>query len=152
MTNLKARENHGFSVPRKWFAFSREKIFWAAGSLTGSLGFLGGYQVCHNTCMGLIILLTFLGFTVAGMPLLFLTKVAIPFWIAAVSLLMVMLALNYKKITHISNKMLLFNSGLIIAGVPFQQVQQFNYIFWIVGGSLVAFSVAWHIYEKLEKK
>lgn len=130
----------------------REKILGTAGSLTGSLGFLGGYQVCHNACMGLITLLTFLGFAVAGMPLLFLTKVAIPFWIAAVSLLIIMLALNYKKIIHLSNKMLLFNSGLIVAGIPFQQVQQFNYIFWITGGVLVVFSIGWYFYDKIKKK
>ena len=130
----------------------KEKILGTAGSLTGSLGFLGGYQVCHNACMGLITLLTFLGFTVAGMPLLFLTKVAIPFWIAAVSLLLIMLALNYKKIIHLSNKMLLFNSGLIVAGIPFQQVQQFNYIFWVIGGVLVAFSIGWYFYDKIKKR
>ena len=130
----------------------KEKILGTAGSLTGSLGFLGGYQVCHNACMGLITLLTFLGFTVAGMPLLFLTKVAIPFWIAAVLLLVIMLALNYKKIIHLSNKMLLFNSGLIVAGIPFRQVQQFNYLFWIAGSILIILSIGWYVYDKFKKK
>ena len=130
----------------------KEKILGTSGSFTGALSFLGSYQVCHNACLALVAFLTFLGFTVAGMPLLFLTKVAIPFWIAAVSLLTIMLALNHKKIIHLSNKMLLFNSGLIIAGIPFQQVQQFNYIFWIVGGILIVFSVGWYIYDKVNKK
>lgn len=129
----------------------KEKILGTAGSLTGSLGFLGGYQVCHNACLALVAFLTFLGFTVVGMPLLFLTKVAVPFWIAAVSLLTIMLALNYRKIVHLSNKMLLFNSGLIIAGIPFQQLQQFNYIFWIVGGILIILSLGWYIYDKSAK-
>lgn len=127
----------------------KEKIIGASGGVTGSLSVLGSYQICHNLCMGLISVLTVLGFTVAGMPLLFLTKVAIPFWIAAVSLLMVMLALNYKKIIHLSNKMLLFNSGLIIAGIPFQQ---FNYLFWIAGGILIIFSIGWYFYDKIKKK
>lgn len=152
MANLKARENHGFSVPRKWFAFSREKILGTAGSLTGSLGFLGGYQVCHNACMGLIAMLTFLGFTAAGMPLLFLTRLAVPFWTLALALLATTLILKYGKNMQFSGKIILLNLGLIIAGTPFQQLQQFNYLFWIAGGSLVAFSVAWYIYEKLEKK
>ena len=128
----------------------KDKILGASGSLTGSLSFLGSYQVCHNACLALVAFLTFLGFTVAGMPLLFLTKVAIPFWIAAVLLLIIMLALTYKKIINMSNKMLLFNSGLIIAGTPFQQVQNFNYIFWITGGVLVALSIGWYFYEKLK--
>jgi len=130
----------------------KEKLLGATGSVSGSLSFLGGYQVCHNVCLGLISVLTFLGFTVAGMPLLFLTRVAIPFWIAAVSLLIIMLALNYKKIIHLSNKMLLFNSGLIIAGIPFQQFQSFNYIFWITGGILVVSSIGRYVYDKFKKK
>ena len=130
----------------------KDKILGASGSLTGSLSFLGSYQVCHNACLALVAFLTFLGFTVAGMPLLFLTKVAIPFWIAAVLLLSIMMILKYKKIIHISDKVILLNSGLIIAGIPFQQVQQFNYIFWIIGGVIVIFSVGWYIYDKVNYK
>ena len=130
----------------------KEKILGTSGSITGALSFLGGYQVCHNACLALVALLTFLGFTIAGMPLLFLTKVAVPFWIAAVLLLVIMLALNYKKIIHLSNKMFLFNSGLIIAGVPFSQVQNFNYLFWIIGGVLAASSIGWYFYDKIKKK
>ncbi len=131
---------------------AKEKILGASGSLTGILSFLGGYQVCHNACLALVALLTFLGFAVVGMPLLFLTKVAIPFWIAAVLLLAMMLILNQKGIVHLSNKMLLLNSGLIIAGVPFQQVQGFNYVFWIIGGVLVASSAILYFYGKYAKK
>jgi len=130
--------------------YLKEKILGASGGATGALSFLGGYQVCHNTCLALIALLTFLGFTVAGMPLLFLTKVAIPFWSAAFVLLAVTLILKYKKMIHISGKVLLLNSGLIIAGVPFQQLQQFNYLFWIAGGVLVASSIFWYFYNKFK--
>jgi len=130
--------------------YLKEKLLGASGGVTGTLGFLGGYQVCHNACLALIVLLTFLGFTVAGMPLLFLTKVAIPFWSAAFALLAVTLILKYKKAIHISGKVLLLNSGLIIAGVPFQQLQQFNYLFWIAGGVLAASSIFWYFYNKFK--
>ena len=129
----------------------KEKILEGTGSISGALSFLGSYQVCHNACLALISLLTILGFTVAGMPLLFLTKVAVPFWIAAISLLIIALILKYKKIIKISDKMLLFNSGLIIAGIPFQKLQQFNYVFWIAGGILVVFSIGWYVYGKIVK-
>lgn len=129
----------------------KEKLLGASGSITGALSFLGGYQVCHNACLALIAFLTFLGFTVAGMPLLFLTKVAVPFWIAAISLLSMMVVLKYKKIIHLSSKMLLFNSGLIIAGIPFQQLQQFNYLFWIAGGILIILSIGWYFYDRFKK-
>jgi len=129
----------------------KEKLFGATGGITGALSFLGGYQVCHNTCLALIAFLTFLGFTVAGMPLLFLTKIAIPFWSAAVVLLAITMILKYKNKMHISEKILLLNSGLIIAGVPFQALQQFNYIFWIIGGALVVASISWYFYDKFNK-
>jgi len=129
----------------------KDKLLGASGSATGILGFLGGYQVCHNACLALVTFLTFLGFTVAGMPLLFLTRVAIPFWSVAVVLLITMTLLKYVKMSHLSTKMLILNSGLIIAGVPFQQVQEFNYIFWIIGGTLILFSIGWYFYEKINQ-
>ena len=130
----------------------KEKMIAASGSVTGSLSFLGGYQVCHNACLGLISLLSLVGITVAGMPLLFLTKVAVPFWTLALALLILTIILKFGKNIAFSGKIILLNSGLIIAGIPFEQAQQFNYIFWIIGGSLAAFSVGWFVYEKLEKK
>ena len=129
----------------------KEKILGGTGSISGALSFLGSYQVCHNACLALVAFLTFLGFAVAGMPLFFLTKVAIPFWIAAISLLTIALILKYGKNMQFSGKIVLLNSGLIIAGTPFEQVQQFNYVFWIIGGVLVVFSIVWYLYDKLVK-
>ena len=80
----------------------KEKILGLSGSLSGSLSFLGGYQVCHNACLALVSFLTFLGFAVAGMPLLFLTKVAIPFWTAALTLLAITTFLKYRNKMKIS--------------------------------------------------
>jgi len=130
----------------------KEKILGASGSLSGGLSFLGGYQVCHNACLALVAFLTFLGFTVAGMPLLFLTKVAVPFWIAAVAALLLILILKYGKGIHFSEKIILLNSGLIIAGIPFQQLEKFNYIFWVIGGALVMSSIVWYFYDRFKAK
>ena len=130
----------------------KEKLLSVANGLSGSFSFLGGYQVCHNACLALISILTILGFTVAGMPLLFLTKVAVPFWTVALALLIITIILKFGKNMNISGKIILLNSGLIIAGTPFQQVQKFNYIFWIVGGILVVFGIGWFIYDKIDKK
>lgn len=130
----------------------KEKLLGLSGGVTGTLSFLGGYQVCHNACLALISLLTILGFAVSGMPLLFLTKVAVPFWVVAVSILGITFFLKYKRIMNFSSKILLVNSGLIIAGVPFQQVQKLNYVFWIIGGIVAILGIGWYIYEKMEKK
>src|SRR3989344_4469447 len=97
----------------------KEKFTVMAGSLSGAASILGSWQVCHNVCLGLIVLLSFIGIAVAGMPLLFLTKIALPVWILAVFLLSISLFIYIKK-KCISGKLLLFNTGLITAGTPFQ--------------------------------
>ena len=130
----------------------KDKILGASGSLSGTLSFLGSYQVCHNACLALVAFLTLLGFSVAGMPLLFLTKVAVPFWIAAVAALFLILILKYGKGFNFSEKIILLNSGLVIAGIPFQQLEKFNYIFWIIGGILVVFGIGWYVHDKFKEK
>lgn len=133
---------------------SKTKLIERTGSvsstISGTMGFLGGYQVCHNVCLGIIALLSLIGITVAGMPLLFLQKVAIPFWIAAVVLLGVTMAFYLKK-KCISKNLIIFNSGIIIAGIPFQQLQGFTKIFWIMGGSLIVLSLIFYLRSKINR-
>src|SRR3989344_1813900 len=94
--------------------------FASIGSIFSSvLSFLGGYQICHNICLGIVTLLAILGITVVGMPLLFLTKVAVPFWIAAFALLVISLIIYTKK-KCLSKNLLIMNTGILIVGVPFQ--------------------------------
>ena len=130
---------------------AREKLVGAAGSLSGITSFFGSYQVCHNLCISTIVLLSLIGITVIGMPLLFLTKVAVPFWIAAVLILIITL-LVYAKKRSVSGKLLVFNSGLIVAGVPFQQLQHFSLLFWSVGGALAALSLLLFLKDKIHRK
>ena len=102
----------------------KEKLVGSVGVASGITSTLGSYQVCHSLCMTVIALLGILGITVAGMPLMFLTKVAIPFWIAAVIMLGI-LGYFHIKMKCVSGKLLMFNSGLIIAGVPFAPINQY---------------------------
>ena len=130
---------------------AKEKLVGATGSLSGAASILGSWQVCHNVCLGVITLLGLIGITVAGMPLLFLTKIAIPMWTIAVILLAAVVWLYFSR--HcISKNLILFNSGLIIAGTPFQQVQQFSIFFWVVGGLLAAAGILLFVKEKIQKK
>ena len=122
-----------------------------SSSVSGVMGFLGGYQVCHNICLGIIALLSVIGITLVGMPLLFLTKVAIPFWIAAFFLLMVSLVF-YIKSKCISKNLLLFNGGIIIAAAPFNSLKNFMIFFWIIGGTLVLISIVLFIRDKIIKR
>lgn len=127
----------------------KEKFVGIAGGVSGITSILGSWQVCHNLCLGLIALLSILGITVIGMPLIFLTKIALPFWIIAASLLGITLFIYFKK-RCISYKLILFNSGLVIAGIPFQSLQAFSQLFWIIGGTLVIFSVSLFMKDKIK--
>ncbi len=127
-----------------------EKASAFSSSVSGALSFLGGYQVCHNVCLGIIFLLSLIGITIVGMPLLFLQKVAAPFWIAAVILFAITLALYFKK-KCISKNLLMFNSGIIIAGTPFKAVQNYIAVFWIIGGTLVVLSFLFYIKGKIAR-
>ncbi|HLF55042.1 MAG TPA: hypothetical protein VI612_04955 [Candidatus Nanoarchaeia archaeon] len=129
----------------------KEKLVGSVGVASGITSTLGSYQVCHSLCMTVIALLGILGITVAGMPLMFLTKVAIPFWIAAVIMLGI-LGYFHIKMKCVSGKLLMFNSGLIIAGVPFAPINQYPVVLWSVGGILVITSIVLYIKGKYGKK
>ena len=129
----------------------KEKAIGATGSVSGAASILGSWQVCHNICLGIIALLGVIGITVVGMPLLFLTKIAVPIWTIAVILLLVIIIIYMKK-KCISKNLIIINSGLIIAGTPFQPLQKFSIFFWTIGGILVLIGVSFFIKDKIEKK
>ena len=49
-------------------------------------------------------------------------------------------------------KLLLFNGGLIVAGVPFPAVAAYAWVFWIVGGLLSAIGLGWFLKDRWQKK
>ena len=128
---------------------TKERLIGATGSVAGIASILGTWQACHNVCLALVGFLSILGITVIGMPLVFLTEVAIPVWTVAVILLTITAILYIKK-KCISSRLLLVNSGLIIAGVPFPFLQQFTEIFWIIGGVLVVTGISLFIKDKIQ--
>ena len=119
----------------------KEKFLSLFSGISGSLSFLGGWQVCHNLCLAIIALLSLIGITAVGMPLLFLTQYAVYFWSAAVLLLIPILIMHWRNRKCISSKLILFNSGIVIAGVPFAQVQSYQIAFWAIGGIFIASSI-----------
>ena len=131
--------------------YIKEKLVGATGSLSGAASILGSWQVCHNVCLALIALLAVIGITVTGMPLLFLTKIAVPMWIIAVVLLGVIMWL-YQSKKCISKNLIIFNSGLIIAGIPFQSLQTFQIFFWIIGGISALVGISLFVKEKMQRK
>jgi hypothetical protein len=129
---------------------AKERVIGATGSVAGIASILGTWQACHNVCLALVGFLSILGVTVIGMPVVFLTDVAIPVWTLAV-ILLIIAAILYIKKGCISSRLLLVNSGLIIAGVPFPFLQQFTEIFWIIGGALVMTGISLFVRDKIHK-
>ena len=129
----------------------KEKLIGATGSVSGAASILGSWQICHNICLGLIAALSLIGITIIGMPLLFLTKIAVQVWSIAVILLIITIVIYLKK-PCISRNLIIINSGLIIAGIPFQSLQKFSVFFWTVGSILAVFGISFFIKEKMEKR
>ena len=129
----------------------KEKIIGWTGSISGIASILGSWQICHNVCLVIVALLGILGITVVGMPLAFLTEIAVPIWTVAFILLLITIILYIKK-KCISKQLLLFNTWLIIAGIPFQSLQKFSVIFWVVGGLIAAAGIYLFIKSKLNTK
>lgn len=129
----------------------KERLIGATGSVSGAASILGSWQVCHNICLGIIALLAVLGITVIGMPLAFLTTLAVPLWTIAAVLLLVTIAFYIKK-KCISKNLIMFNSGLIVAGIPFGPVQDFRMLFWIIGWILAVASIYIFVKSKIQKR
>lgn len=130
---------------------AKEKVVGSVGSVSGAASVLGSWQVCHNVCLWIIAALGLIGITLTGMPLAFLTTIAIPMWSAAVVLLLATIYMYYRKMC-ISKNVILINSGLIISGTPFQQVQKFSVFLWVIGGGLAVTGIFLFIKEKIQKR
>lgn len=129
----------------------KEKLLGATGSISGTASVLGSWQVCHNLCLGLIALLSVIGITVTGMPLLFFTEIAVPMWLIAAALLIVTIVV-YLNRPCISKNLILINAGLIIAGIPFQAVQKFSALLWVIGGAFALTGIFFFVRDRIEKK
>ena len=129
----------------------KEKIVSMMGSISGFTSVLGSWQICHNLCLVLTSLLSVVGITITGMPLLFLTEISKPIWIIAVVLLAATLLMYFKK-GCISSRLVLFNSGLVIAGTPFKPFEGITVVYWITGGVLALSGILLFLKDKWRKK
>ena len=129
----------------------KERIISSISSISGLSGIFSSYSVCHSICMTAISLLSIIGITVAGMPLLFLQQVALPIWIFAVVLFGVTLILYYKKRHCMPKNMLTLNFGLLVIGTPFVQDTGFKLYFWVAGGIIAAAAIIMPVKNKLSK-
>ena len=120
------------------FVINKTKIFSLFSGISGGLSFLGGWQICHSLCLTVIAILSAIGITVAGMPLLFLTQYAFYFWAIAL-ILLVPTIFMYKNKACMSKNLILFNIGIIVFSIPF--LQEISLVFWLGGGITVLYSI-----------
>ena len=130
---------------------AKEKILGAAGSLSGAASIMGSWQICHSICLGIIALLSVVGITLTGMPLLFLTNIRTPLWSIAVALLIATIVL-YQMKKCISRNLIIFNSGLIAAGTPFQILQPYSIYFWMMGGAISLTAIVLYLKDRKHAK
>jgi hypothetical protein len=118
---------------------------------SGILSFLSSWQVCHNLCLAIIVVLSMIGITLVGMPLFFLTKYATYFWFIAVSLLILALAMYWKNRRCISKNLIFVNIGIIIAATPFDLFQYSQLLFFVIGVAIIVYSFILSLRSKLNK-
>ncbi len=129
----------------------KERMAGYAGSISGAASVLGSWQVCHSVCLALIAVLSAIGITIVGMPLEFLTQIAVPLWSIAAALLLVSIII-YVKRKCISQQLLFFNGGLLIAGVPFSAAIQFLPYLWSVGGTVSVLGIVLFVKKEYNKR
>ncbi len=127
----------------------------ALSSLSGVSAFLAtigsSWSLCHSICLALIAALAGIGVVLTGMPLLFLFEYNLYLWGAAVLLLVPSTIMFLRNPKCISKNLMLFNLGVIIAGVPVNLInlQPFS---WLIGGFLVLVAIGLFIKSKLAGK
>lgn len=128
----------------------KNRKFVVFSGVSGSLSFLGGWQVCHNLCLGVIAFLSLVGISVAGMPLLFLTQYAPYFWSLAIVLLIPTLFMYFRNRQCMSKSLILFNVGIIVFSFPF--FQEISLAFWSIGAIIIIYTIISFAKNKIEKK
>ena len=126
------------------------KVFGVAGGISGAGSIISAHNVCHSICLAVVALLSVFGIIVSADVLMWLQDYNLFFWSMGVGFLAISLALYYIKPCCISTKMILFNMGLLIIGLPFFQL--LSIAFWIIGGYITLFSIGWYIVERFEMR
>lgn len=130
----------------------KEKMIGGANALSGGLGVVSAHNLCHNVCLGAIAFLGAFGLTVDGMPLAFLSEYNLLFWGMAAFFLAISLALHATKKACFSQKTVLFNGGIVIAGVPFGEVAPIHPLLWFAGGAMAVVAIGMFVKEKLDER
>ncbi len=119
------------------------RLFGALGSASGGGAFAGVHSVCHALCVSLASFLAVFGIIISDTALMFLQDYNIYFWLMGMFFLLVSLVLMILE-KPISRKLAVFNTGLLVASMPF-----FNETsLWIIGWSIALAVIVTYAQEK----
>ncbi|MEK6852535.1 MAG: hypothetical protein AABX59_01520 [Nanoarchaeota archaeon] len=123
------------------------KVVGIFGSTSGAGAVAGAHNVCHSICTAAVSVFAIFGITVSSTALMFLEDLAPYFWIMGLVFFTASLFL-FIWMKHGSKKFLLFNAGILIAGIPFSLLSAYQIILWTFGGLFVLVSLILYINER----
>ncbi len=129
---------------------SKEARITGAASTASAGGAIAGiHNVCHSICILAVAVLSVFGVMIAADSLMWLQDLALPFWTFGVAMLALTMLMRMGMGPCISLKLLIANTGLLIIGVPFVQMQPFAPVFWVAGSAVTMYAVLWYLDERL---
>ncbi len=129
----------------------KNRLLGSGGTVSGLLGGIGSLSnVCHSLCVSVVSLLAIFGITTQILPLMFLQTYQLYFWSAALvfTALSFYFFLKQKPAIARDRNLLLINAGLLLFGLPFTQVADFQEFFRFIGGSAAIAGVLLFLLEK----
>ena len=146
-----AKINRGKKAIKKEMKIAREeRAASIASNVSGITSILGSWQVCHTICLAIIAFFAAIGVTITILPLAFLIKYSTPLWLIAAVLSLITLIMYIKK-PCITKNTLLFQSGILLFGIPFQSLQDYSFFFRIMGSIMILITIIIFITKKLKK-
>lgn len=122
------------------------KFLGLAGTASGASGIISLHNVCHTVCLGVVAALSIFGIAVSSTALMFLQDYNLLFWSMGVFFLVLSLTLYAKLGKCISQRLIVFNAGLVLAGTPFLPALQIA--FWAAGFSIAVLVSLIYIKDK----
>ncbi|MBI4018598.1 MAG: hypothetical protein HY368_03240 [Candidatus Aenigmarchaeota archaeon] len=125
----------------------RNGIFSWIGSASGTGAIAGAHNVCHALCQGFVLFMALFGIAVSSTALMFLEDYAPYMWSIGLLFLTVSAYFFIAK-GRGSQKLLLANAGILLAGVPFRQLDDYSTAFLAAGGIMITASIFLYLSEK----
>ncbi len=124
----------------------KKNMFGIFGSVSSAGSIVSAHNICHWLCLVAVAALSVFGIAVSSTVLMFLEEYTMLFWTMGVGFLAMSLFLYARNPKCISKNLIIFNTGLLVIGIPF--LSQFNLFFWLFGGTIVVLISGLYLKER----